>query len=394
MKIAMISTIPAYPTVAGNCERIRTLIAEIVAQGHELHFFFLPPFRAADFDLAAHEAVLGGGRAYRLEKRFEERVNDFVKFGIRDRFRQIKRTLHIGERHRKGIDDLYSSAFNRLLREHDAREHFDTVIVEYVFSSAAFGAFPEAGLKILDTHDSFSDRHLRFSDGDYWFSTSEKEQVRAFQRANVVVAIQDEEADLFRTQLGFSQTSVRTVSHIMPTGGEVASYGSGHATFLGSANPANISAIGAFMAETLPRILAEVPDFKLHLAGSISSAVPDHPSVLKLGRVEKVVDAFSLGPISINPVGAGTGINIKLLDSMACGVPTVCTETGCRGMPARFLRGIVRVADNDPKAFADAVVGLSRSAETRAAIGKFAVADARVWNAEQSRALTQVLARG
>lgn len=394
MKIAMISTIPAYPTVAGNCERIRTLMAEIVRQGHELHFFFLPPFGAAEFDLAAHEAVLGSGRAYRLEKRFQERANDFIKFGVRDRFRQLKKALHIGDRHRKGIDDLYSAAFNRLLREHDAREHFDTVIVEYVFSTAAFEAFPKAKLKILDTHDSFADRHLRFADGDYWFSTSEKEQVRAFERANIVVAIQDEEANLFRAQLGPSRSSVHTVSHIMPMGDEVVSYESPHATFLGSANPANISAIGAFLAETLPTVLAKVPDFKLHLAGSISSAVADHPSVVKLGRVERVVEAFNVAPISVNPVAAGTGINIKLLDSMACGVPTVCTETGCRGMPERFLRGIVRVADNDPEAFANAVIELSRSAEKRAAMGKFAAADARVWNAEQSRALTQVLAGG
>jgi hypothetical protein len=49
----------------------------------------------------------------------------------------------------------------------------------------------------------------------------------------------------------------------------------------------------------------------------------------KLGRVDRVAEGFARGAMAVNPVRVGTGINIKLLESLAAG-PNVCSASGAR----------------------------------------------------------------
>ena len=112
-----------------------------------------------------------------------------------------------------------------------------------------------------------------------------------------------------------------------------------------------------------------MPAFELRLAGSICRAVPDTPNVTKLGWVEDLGTVFARAPLSVNPMQAGTGINIKLLESMAAGVPTVSTATGARGLPESALAGVFVVPDDDAQAFAEAVVRFASDAALRRQAG-------------------------
>lgn len=108
--------------------------------------------------------------------------------------------------------------------------------------------------------------------------------------------------------------------------------------FLGSGNDANIISLKGFLRNIMPLVRAARPDIRLVLAGGICGKIEDEEGILKLGRVDDVKDAFTRAPLSINPITLGTGINIKLLDALAAGVPTISTRTGARGfrtIPAR-----------------------------------------------------------
>jgi len=76
---------------------------------------------------------------------------------------------------------------------------------------------------------------------------------------------------------------------------------------------------------------------------------------------------------------------------MACGVPSVSTETGVRGLEPRFRRGVKTVRDRDPGAFAAAILDVLENPALSRRMGAHAYADAAAWNAEQRTALREVL---
>lgn len=284
--------------------------------------------------------------------------------------------------HRKqtNVDYLFPGGLERRIRSMAARRAYDICVVSYVHFSKIFGFFGDETLKVLDTHDSFANEF-----------TAEAE-AKGFRRADVILAIQDYEATLFRRQLGGEAHRVRVLSHLItPQGLAEAGDGLG-ATFIGSAFDANIVSIRYFIDEVLPLILRRLEGFRLFLAGTICDEVQDCAGVVKLGRVETVADAFARAPVLINPIRAGTGVKIKLLEALSLGVPAVSTLSGVRGVDPRYLGGVVCVADDDPAAFAEAVIRISTDAQERTRLGSEAFACGQDWAAQQNAHIAELLA--
>ena len=112
---------------------------------------------------------------------------------------------------------------------------------------------------------------------------------------------------------------------------------------------------------------------------------------MKLGRVEHVADAYLRGPILINPITAGTGLKIKLLEAMSLGIPAVSTAMGVRGIDEIFLSGALVIPDGDAQAFADALVRLMSDTALRMELGAKATGSAELWNSSQRNALRSTL---
>lgn len=394
MRIVLTSSFPAFPTTAGNRSRIRQLALAIQELGHELTFVYLESkWEAADD--AAHEAAFGKGRYIRIaRKHWLARWARDVAIGGAKR---LLRLAGVQSAYYSPLDRFRDRSFLRELSRLDLRP--DVVVVEYVLDSWAFDAFPGTARRVLDTHDAFADRHRGYvarGIANYWVSLRPESENRGFRRADVILAIQEEEAQRFRRQLADDgkpgNPEVAVVGHLLAFGGAEVDCGTDNAAvFLASGNPANTHAIHAFLERVLPRVLRELPTFELKLAGSICDAVRYAPHVRKLGWVNDVRAVFAQAPLSINPMLAGTGINIKLLDAMACGVPTVSTATGARGLPESLRRGVLVVPDDDADAFAAAVVRLARDAGLRRVTGRAAREDARRWNAGQLAELNRLL---
>lgn len=391
MKVAVISPIAVVPAYEGNSCRILNLCRALRSLGHEVVFVYPQAYRSGDVDDAGHVAEFGPDHFVKVTGTPLERLLYVAKrFALRAR-RKIRRKLGMKTGFYFSLEEFYGVGFNGKYRKLQREHGFDAVICEYIFHSAAFEAFPGSVHKILDTHDTFADRHKLFGNDDYWFSVPVDEQVRGFKRADVVVAIQDEEAETFKAQIGGEVPEVAVVSHFLDLSHRISDYGSADAVFLGSSYIANVRSLSYFIDRVLPLIVREMPGFRLVVAGSICKVICDHPNVEKIGFVDHVSDAYRKAQISVNPTLMGTGINIKLLDAMAAGVVTVATETGLRGLSARYRAGVVEVADNDPEAFARHVIELARSESRRADLGGSAYAAAEAWNADQMSSLARVL---
>jgi len=94
----------------------------------------------------------------------------------------------------------------------------------------------------------------------------------------------------------------------------------------------------------------------------------------------------------VNVVLMGTGVTIKLLDALALGMPCVSTESGARGLE-KYRDAMLVVPNNEPEAFARAVVSLLTNRDLRVQFRHASLNAAKQWNAEQASALRAVLER-
>ncbi|MFM0737932.1 glycosyltransferase [Paraburkholderia xenovorans] len=397
MKVAIVSPIPLFPLNAGNRSRVLNLARTIRSLGHQVEFIYLESRQPESFDTDAHHEEFGASRVTVLHRTGAalwlyraKRVAWLLR-------RIAARVAGHRDGYYTGLDELYSTTFSKQLRRLQDERGFDAVFVEYVFYSRALDAFPDSVIKVLDTHDIFADRHIPFigrpGAQNYMFSISQKRENDGLRRAQVVLAIQAEEGAVLSARLISTKHApeVAVLSHLLEPCAGVDSRAHADAAFLASNNQPNRDALAYFMKEVLPRIVAVVPQFHLHLLGGIAGAVDDHPNLIKRGPVKNLADAFASAPISINPMLLGTGINIKLLESMQYGLPVVTTRLGARGLTANCLRGVTVVGDSDAQGFADAVIRLVRDTDHRAAEGAAARQSARLWHDAQLQVLRRTL---
>ncbi|KAA3501675.1 glycosyltransferase [Rhizobium rhizogenes] len=402
MKVAFVSAISAVPANEGNRSRILQLTRAVRSLGHEVHFVYIDTPIIVDFDPVAHEAEFGPGHLHvvsrqqgSVKKRLAQDLGYEFGFTAFRTVRKVHRLLGHVSGFYNYLDEFYYPEIGWQVRDIQRRLGIDAVIVEYAFHSRAFLGLPDKVLRILDTHDSFADRHKAFiktaNKYGYWFSVPPNVECKAFRRADVVVAIQEDEERAFRQRLGKEPPVVATVSHILDLDGRVGDFTSSDFLFLGSGNDANIISLNGFLQNVLPLVRAARPDIRLVLAGSICGKIDDQDGVIKLGRVDNLEEAFTRAPLSINPITLGTGINIKLLDALAAGVPTISSQTGVRGLPERYRNGVIVVEDGDHQTFADAVLRLASSQSERQVTGSRAFNDAIEWNRQQMTALEGIL---
>lgn len=391
MKILMVSPVPTDPVDAGNRARIATLAGALGQAGHELHFAFAP---MESGDTAAMQARFGPGRFHELPWQPQRSAGRMMERALR----RAARAAGLESGWLRTLDDWYDPRVTVTLRALQATHRFDAVFVEYVFFSRAFEAFDDGCLRVLDTHDTFGLRHRHYLEAGLepqWFSTTLAEEEAGFRRADVVLAIQPLEAEAFAARLAGTRTRVLEVGHLIEIGAPVEPAAQPSAVFVGSSNAINVVGVRFFVQQVLPLVRQAEPHFVLKLAGTVCEHVAAEPvaGVQSLGFVDDLRQAFGAAMLAINPVQAGTGVNIKLLDAMAAGMPVVTSKSGARGVPSHLLGGLFVVDDSNARAFADAVLGLVRDRRGRLELGRKASSAAAYWNARQLSTLHGLLLR-
>jgi polysaccharide biosynthesis protein PslH len=386
-RILFVSPVPTDPPNAGNRVRILTLTQRLAEAGHDVHFAYLP---METCDMQAMQRRFGADRLHAIGSRPSPQIGGFWSRMIR----KIGRRLNLERAFLWRLDDWYDEAANAELSALHARHHYDAVFVEYVFASKALEAFPRQCLRVLDTHDCFGLRHrtyLKVGMRPQWFSTSLADEEAGFRRADIVLAIQASEARDFATRVAGSRTRILHVGHLIDVGSLEPPSTREAAVFVGSSNPINTAGARYFIERVLPIVRQKRPAFELLLAGSVSDEIEASPGVVKLGFVANLSDAFKAAMVAVNPVQAGTGVNIKVLDAMAAGMPIVTTESGARGLEEYRERGFHVVRDDDAEDFAERILRLMADGGLRQGVSAGARAAAEQWNEAQLGSLSLVL---
>lgn len=127
----------------------------------------------------------------------------------------------------------------------------------------------------------------------------------------------------------------------------------------------NVDAVLFFCKEVLPLVKASLPEATFHIVGNSPPgevlALGEQPGVIVHGYVKDIAPIFKMCRLSVAPLRYGAGIKGKIGTSMTYGVPVIATSIAAEGMEIEANKH-VKVADN-PKDFADAIVGLYTSRE-------------------------------
>jgi polysaccharide biosynthesis protein PslH len=133
----------------------------------------------------------------------------------------------------------------------------------------------------------------------------------------------------------------------------------------------NEDAMQFFCRDVLPLVRAEAPDATLTIVGraptpAVKRLADDHAGVHVTGRVDDVRPFVRDAAVYIVPLRIGGGTRLKIFEAMAMGKAVVSTTVGAEGLPV--VDGTHVVLADDPRAFADAIVGLMRDPARRATL--------------------------
>lgn len=136
----------------------------------------------------------------------------------------------------------------------------------------------------------------------------------------------------------------------------------------------NVDAMLWFCEAILPTVQRAIPDAHLTIVGARPSRAVQLlarlPGVTVTGRVPDVRPALHRAVVGLAPLRLGRGIQNKLLEAMATGLPCVATRRVAAGVEA--VPGQDLLVADEPRAFAHAVIGLLRDPALRALIGQAA----------------------
>jgi len=122
----------------------------------------------------------------------------------------------------------------------------------------------------------------------------------------------------------------------------------------------NENAVLWFMENCFETIREKVPGVRLIVAGKNPGAkirrFHDGETVEVTGEVDSIADVLNKTRVAIAPMRSGSGMQFKILEAMACGLPVVTTSMGLGSIAALHEKSIL-IAD-DPGTFADACVRL------------------------------------
>lgn len=135
---------------------------------------------------------------------------------------------------------------------------------------------------------------------------------------------------------------------------------------------ANVTMSLNFVNETLPIIWSRRPDVKLMLVGKDPTpelvSLGKNPAIQVTGTVDDIRPYLHKATLAVTPITYGAGIQNKVLEAMACGLPVVSSPQAVSALAVSPGKDLI--VANNPEEFASAVVTLLDDPGLRARLGQ------------------------
>lgn len=179
---------------------------------------------------------------------------------------------------------------------------------------------------IIDTHDFLTSQfqtNKSFSLSNY-FET----EISVLKKFDRVWVISNEEKYVFSQ---FLDNQLDLITHSLPNNahGEPANIKDIDVIYVASDNDHNLKSARWFFEKVYPNIKSDV---KITVIGKIAKHIPELKNVEKINFIEDLDGVYKKARIAICPMLSGTGLKIKVVESLSYGLPVVCNERGTDGL--------------------------------------------------------------
>jgi glycosyltransferase involved in cell wall biosynthesis len=337
-KILLVTHVPFWRKHNGSAARIINLVSALQGANHQVGLFFVGELTQEDpnildsISIVNRRGVIDGTSL--TCKDFLTFSESIWKHFPRYLQKSYYRFTHKGFPFESYPQTQVVKCFNKFLDEYDP----DCVLVEYIRFSYLFRSNDRRRLWIIDTHDVMHKRFERFSSQglSHWVAISRDQERSALLKFDVVLAIQQEDADAFQELLGNGRTLV--VPHGI-SAEAVASRNTEEVCigFIGPDSPVNRDALNWFLEEIWPHCRQRFPRLRFCIAGAICKSIKmkSELGIDLLGRFNNLRDFYSIVDIIVNPIRCGGGLKIKNVEALAYGVPLITTTVGSENFPSR-----------------------------------------------------------
>lgn len=264
------------------------------------------------------------------------------------RVKPINAFLNLFSRKSYHVERFISKAFEKRLVEVLKKEHFDVVQLEMLYMAPYIGVIRQntKAQIVLRAHNVEHKIWERIAKETRFFvkrwyinhlaSTLRNYELSVIDKVDGIAAITRKDAAFFRK---YCSKPVIDIPYGVYPDDFTPSYeieGKPQFYHIGSMNwMPNEEGIRWFVDEVLPDTVKKVPDFVYHLAGRnmpewLANIKNKHVDVV--GEVSNAHEFVANHDVAIVPLLSGSGIRIKIIESMALGKTVITTRVGAEGI--------------------------------------------------------------
>lgn len=277
---------------------------------------------------------------------------------------------------------FYSSKLRALIEKKLRDENYDLIFV-YCSSMAQYVENVQTVPRVIDFVDVDSEKwcqYARYAKFPYtWLYTLESRRLRRYEKLLASTyqhcfLVSEKETEDFKRLVAPCSTLTPILNGVdaelfKPT---VERYDPKTIVFTGAMDYfANVEAVVYFVREILPHISNVIPDAKFYVVGSnpteeLHALARANPNIVVTGFVEQVQPYMAQAAVFVAPMRIARGVQNKILEAMAMGIPVVTSSLGHEGISAVPEQDIF--VEDEAIHFAKRVIDLMEDDKLRLAI--------------------------
>ena len=361
MKVFHFSLKPPYPKIDGGCVAIANLL-ELLCEEHTVYHFTLATYK----------------HPFELSK-YPEKIKEEIQIEqalINTKIKPFQVISHLIKNQSYHVSRFYNKQVDEQLNKILKHNKFDLVIVESIFLLPYLKSIKKYGVKIFVRSHNVEYKiwkSLAQSSKNplkKWYLNTLSRQLKKFEieQLNLVDGIlYISKNDQTTLESDGVKTLSTTFSLAIKIDAEENNYKINDLYFLGAMDwLPNLEALDWFIKEVLSK--KSSIEFKLNIAGrKLNCNTFNHENIICHGEVEDATQFIKKHGICVIPIISGSGIKIKLLESMAQGKPIICTRFSAAGIDAK--NGEHLLFADTPEEFRKAVTRLTSDENLRKRIG-------------------------
>ena len=237
---------------------------------------------------------------------------------------------------------LPNFAFSSLKKDVEklqSQNSYDFILMSYVHWANILKDIKNVK-KYIMIEDFISMNNYERNNGNYNIGESINQEIARINIFDKAICISKEELNFFERVC--KNTKFYYLPHFLEDKSDKKANKDTDIVFVGSDNPFNKDGMIWFFEKVMPYLNKK---FKIRIVGRVNEHLDrykkKYTNIEFISYVENLDDIYKETKITICPLQAGTGLKIKVVESLSFGLPVVTTKYGVVGMDVRYNGCIV-----------------------------------------------------